>query len=63
MTTQTTTTFVGIVGRNENLFRETKSGDSAGGNQTRNKQILVHKSHALFYSYLSLAGLGAAQPQ
>ena len=33
MTTQTTTTFIGVVGRNENLFRETKSGDSAGGNQ------------------------------
>ena len=33
MTTQTTTTFVGVVGRNENLFRETKSGGSAGGNQ------------------------------
>ena len=33
MTTQTTTTFVGVVGRDENLFRETKSGGSAGGNQ------------------------------
>ena len=35
MTTQTTTTFVGVVGRNENLFRETKSGGSAGGNQAK----------------------------
>ena len=26
-------TFVGAVERDENLFRETKSGDSAGGNQ------------------------------
>ena len=33
MTTQTMTTFVGIVGRDENLFRETKSDGSAGGNQ------------------------------
>ena len=41
MTTQTTTTFVGIVGRNENLFRETKSGGSAGGNQTNNQLVQI----------------------
>ena len=32
-TIQATTTFAGVVERGENLFRETKSGGSAGGNQ------------------------------
>ena len=32
-TVQATTTFAGVVERDENLFRVTKSGGSAGGNQ------------------------------
>ena len=39
-TIQATTTFAGIVERDENLFRETKSGGSAGGNQAKSQLLL-----------------------